>query len=492
MFKKILVANRGEIAVRIIRACRDMGIWTVALYDASDRGSLHVRLADECVELHSRLSYLDGEQILEFARETKCEAIHPGYCFLAEQPEFIRACEESGIVFIGPPSQVAETVRNKIGMQELVREAGFATPLHSEISFHEEDWELLEATARDLGYPLVVKPCSGGRGRAARFIRSAGNLAPSVRSAYAEARIVYGDDRLYLEKAIQSVHYIDVQILGDKYGNILHLGERNGSMQRNNQKLIVEAPASCLTPEQREEVLQIALNIARLVNYQNIGTVEFLMDAQGRFYFTEIKARIQVEHSVTEMVYGVDLVREQIELAAGKKLDKRQEDFALRGWSLSCRINAEDPWNNFLPSPGRLQRFRLPGGPNVRIDTYAYSGCEVPLRYDPMLGKVIVWGENREECIRRMRRTLQDFHINGVHTNLPLHQRVLEEADFISGQYTTEFLRRRLLHREGPSEDLRDLAVAAAIAYLTRYQAKQPLVPDRLQSGWHRSGRVLG
>lgn len=493
MFKKVLIANRGEIAVRIVRACRDMGIWTVVLYEAADQGSLHVRLADECVELTSKLGYMDGARILQIAKDTGVEAIHPGYGFLAEDPNFVLACEQAGLVFIGPPSTVIRPLRNRIEMLDKVRAAGYATPKHSSTSFSAKETELIEAEVEQLGFPLIIKPCSGGRGRATRMVRSPEQLPHILREAAAEAQIVFGNDLLFLERAIMPADFIDVQIIADNYGNLIHLGDREGSIQRNNQKLIAESPSPSLSPEQRQEIQRIAVEIARLFDYRNIGTVEFLVGEDGQFYFTEIKARIQVEHPLNEMRTHVDLVRAQIEIAAGKPLALRQEDVQLRGWAMQCRINAEDPWNHFLPSPGRLRRFRLPGGPYIRVDTYGYGGCDVPVLYDPILAKLAVWGEDRDECVRRMRRALQDFNIAGVRTNLPLFQRIFDDPDFIAGHYNTEFMRRSLLRPDpdAPEELLQGLAVAAAIAYLAHYQASQPVVPQRLTEGWHRSSRQL-
>ena len=491
MFKRVLIANRGEIAVRVVRACRDMGITTVALYDASDRSSLHVRLADECVALKSGHSYMDAQAIIEIALEAGVDAIHPGYGFLSEQAAFIRACEQAGITFIGPPSDVADLLGDKTRLLETIRSAGFHVPVHSSRSFSRNDFGLLAAEAGDLGYPLVVKSCSGGRGRATRLVRSPEALEKAVGSAHTEAGIVFGNDRLYLERAILPASYIDVQVVADHHGTLLHLGERTGSIQRNNQKLLAESPAPCLTREKRQEVHRLALDIARIVGYKNVGTVEFVMDRNGTFYFTEVKGRVQVEHPVTEMVSQVDIVREQIEIAAGKRITHSQEDIRLQGWAMECRINAEDPWNNYLPSPGHLRRFRLPSGPNVRVDTYAYSGCDVPVRYDPMLAKVTVWGEDREECLQRAIRSLQDFAISGVRTNLPLFQRILEHPDFRGGIYDTQFLYQNTLKPAGESDEqvLRDLAIAAAIAYLARYQSFQPTIPERLLQGWHRANR---
>lgn len=493
MFDKVLVANRGEIAVRIVRALRDLGIWSVALYDAADSGSLHVRLADECVELKTQFSYMDGAEIIDIAQRLGVSAIHPGYGFLAERADFIRACEQAGITFIGPPSDVAATVGNKIAALERAEQAGFATPPHSTRSFSADEFDLLAAEADALGYPLIIKACAGGRGRATRVARSRKGLERSVRQAQAEAQLVFGSEQVFLERAILPCRFIDIQIVGDNYGTLLHLGTRDGSIQRYNQKLLAEAPAPSLTPAQRAEAEQMALAVARLFDLRGVGTVEFLMDGAGKFYFTEIKPRIQVEHPVTEMVTRIDLVREQVELAAGKRIRLRQEDIKLEGWAMQCRLNAEDPWNNFLPSPGVLRRFRLPGGPNVRVDTYGYSGCEVPVRYDPMLAVLAVWGEDRAECLSRMRRALQDFAITGVQTNLPLFQRIVDDPDFVRGEYTTQFIWRPWLEpvAQPAPELLRDLAVAAAISYVMRYQAFKPVQPERLRSGWHTSSREL-
>jgi acetyl/propionyl-CoA carboxylase alpha subunit len=493
MFKKILIANRGEIAVRIVRECRDMGIWTVVLYDASDRDSLHVRLADECVELRSDLGYMDGPQIIKIAQETGAEAIHPGYGFLAEQPGFVAACEEAGIAFVGPSSDVLAAIRTKIDLLDRIEAAGFAVTQHSTVSFKAHEQELYHSEAEALGFPLVVKACSGGRGRATRLVRKPDALDKAVQQSAAEARIIFGDDSLYLERAILPANYIDVQVLADRHGNMVHLGEREGSIQRNNQKLVAESPAPGLTQALRARLHDTAQQIARLVNCNNAMTVEFLLDDAGNFYFTELKGRITVEHPVTEMVTRRDLVRAQIEIAAGQRLSITQEDVHIRGAAIQCRVNAEDPWNNYLPSPGVLHHFRLPGGPRVRVDTYGYSGCPVPVRYDPLLAKVVVWGDDRPAALQRMLRSLQDFVITGVRTNLPLFQRIMQDPDFVAGSYNTEFLRRPMLYStpHAPDEVLRDLAVAAAMAYALRTQGRQPVMPAQFMQGWHRASRQL-
>ncbi len=490
MFKKVLIANRGEIAVRIIRACRDLGLRTVALYEPSDQGSLHVRFADEVVRLDSSRGYMDHQVVLQAAADTGAQAIHPGYGFLAEDPAFVRACEAANLIFIGPPSHIVSALRDNLGARERVRAAGFPTPHYLSEVFCQGELEGVEAMAANVGYPLVIKACRGGRGRGTRLVTGPDRLERAVRQAQAEARAVFGDERVYLERAITPARHVEVQVLGDQFGNLIHLGERDGSIMRHSQKLITEAPSPNLTPAQRSQLWQMGVEIARLFGYRSLGTVEFIMDMEGNFYFTEMKARIQVEHPVTEKVTQMDVVREQIRIAAGEPLALRQEDVRFRGWAMACRINAEDPWNNFMPSPGKLNRFRLPGGPNVRVDTYAYSGCQVPVRYDPILAKLIVWGETRGECINRMRRALEEFAIRGVRTNLPFFQRILDDPDFLAGNYTVEFLERPLM--ESASEvEWRDMAVAVAVAFAARDQAVRPVVPDRFQDGWHRHSRRL-
>lgn len=491
MFKKIIVANRGEIAVRIVRACRDLGISSVALYDESDRGSLHVRLADECVLLRSEHGYLDQQDVIRIAHETGAEAIHPGYGFLAERPEFIAQCESAGLTFIGPSSTSVATMRNKIATLDRARLAGFSVPRHSPNAFEPNDLPALRDAATRLGYPLVVKSCSGGRGRTTRLVRSAAALDSAVQRTQAESFAIFGNRRVYLEQALLPSRTIEVAILGDTHGNLIQLGEHDGSLLRNNQRIIVEAPAPALNAEQREQLWRSALALARLFTCSNACTVEFLQDAQGHLYFSEIKPRLLVEHPLDEMITQIDIVREQLRIAAGEPLRLRQEDVQRRGWTIQCRINAEDPWNRSLPSPGRLHLFRLPGGPGVRVDTYASVGCDIPVRYDPLLAKLIVWGEDRDACIQRTRRALEDFAIGGIQTNLPLIQRILDDPDFIQGTYTTEFCRRPLLAPHATEQELRDLAIAAALAFVGRNAAQRPTTSERLMTGWHRDSRRL-
>jgi acetyl/propionyl-CoA carboxylase alpha subunit len=492
MFNKLLIANRGEIAVRVIRACREMGIATVALYEASDRESLHVRLADECVQLAAPHSFMEPETILAIAQACRADAIHPGYGYLAENAAFIRACDAAGIVFIGPPAGVVATTVDKIGALERASAAGIPTVTHSTRAYAADEFDALAAGANALGYPLVVKSCRGGRGRGERLVYHPDQLAEVVRRARVEAQAVYGDTTLFLERAILPAHQVGVQIIGDRHGALVHLGDREGSVIHSNQKIIEEAPSLCLSPSQRAALRETAVRLARLFNYQNLGTVEFLVDASGQFYFSEIKARIQIEHTLTEMMTRLDLVREQIRLAAGEPLGYGQEETEPRGWAMMCRVQAEDPSRRYLPSPGRLRRVRLPGGPEVRVDTYLYCDSEVPSFYDPLIATTTVWAADRPACLRRLRRALEDFTLIGAPTNLPLLQHVTGLPEFVAGQYTTDILRDVAeLPFERDEIVRRHLAAAAALLFVRRREAFAPHPSDRLATGWHRASRHI-
>lgn len=491
MFRTILVANRGEIAVRIIRTCRDMGIRTVALYDDTDLSSLHVRLADECVRLSSGALYCDAAALVQIARDCGADAIHPGYGFLAEHEEFARACEESDIAFIGPSSTVLAKVCDKIAVLDMVRAAGIAVPRHSPRAYRASEWEALRDAAERLGYPLVLKSYSGGRSHSTRLVHEPTHLESIAQHAHSAALTEFGDERLYLEEAFLPARYLEVQLVGDRHGNLVHLGERDGSIQHNHRKVMEESPAPYLTDAQRENLWRQALTIGRLLGCMGACTIEFVLDAQGRFYFTEVKARIQVEHPITEMRTGLDLVRVQIQVAAGEPLGFSQDEVTLRGCAIQVRVNAEDPWNHYLPSPGRLRRFRFPGGPGVRVDTYAYGGCNVPVRYDPLLAKVVAWDDTRAGALGRLRRAVADFAISGVQTNLPLIQRILDAPAFVTGTYDSDLNRSPFPGAEVPPERLRDLAIAAALAYIRRGIDSSGVLPDRAGSGWHRDSRRL-
>jgi acetyl/propionyl-CoA carboxylase alpha subunit len=491
MFSKVLIANRGEIAVRLLRTCRELGLRTVALYDLPDRGSLHVRLADEALPLPSPGGFRDGPAIVRLAQACGADAIHPGYGFVAEEPAFIRACADAGLTFIGPPAEVVLRLRDKPGALEQAAAAGFPTLPHSACGFNPEDAQPVRAAAEELGYPLVVKSCRGGRGRGERLVPTPAELPTALRWAHSEALAVYGESTMYLERALRPAHQVGVQVLGDQYGRLVHLGDREGSLIAGNQKILEESPAPGLTPELRQRVCDMALDLARLFGCQNAVTVEFLVDPAGQVYFTEIKARLQMEHPLTEMVARLDLVREQIRLAAGEPLALEQAAVPLRGWAMQCRISAEDPWQNFRPTPGVLQRLRLPGGPDVRVDTFAYSGCAIPENYDPLIAKLIVWGPDRETCLLRLARALEECSLVGTPSNLPLLHQLVEDPGFRLGHYDTE----TLLHLQPPPAPagpyLRDLAVIAAILHELRGQALHPSLPERVISGWHRSARRL-
>jgi acetyl/propionyl-CoA carboxylase alpha subunit len=391
---------------------------------------------------------------------------------------------------------VTRSLRNKIEAMDTVKRAGYSVPLYAELdsgsAAGDQDEAYLAQRAEEVGYPLVVKSARGGRGRGARVVLKAEQLLEAVDAARREAQMIYGDDHLYLEKGIAPSHYVAVQILADSHGNMVHLGEREGSLLRHNQKLIEESPAPSLNDTQRTALWQMALDIARLFRYQNAGAVEFLVDEGGNFHFTELKGRIQIEHAVSEMVSDVDIVAEQIRIAAGEPLGRQQADIRLSGWAMQCRVNAEDPWNDYLPSPGLLTRFRLPQGPGVRVDTYGYAGCEIPQRFDPLLANLIVRSETREDCVQRLRRALQEFRIVGVQTNLPLHMQILHDEQFVAGDYDTRYMTRFQFETKCRDEEVRkDLAAMVAVAYALRGHIGKPQTPERIQTGWHRSARRL-
>ncbi len=486
MFKKILIANRGEIAVRIIQTCRDMGIATVALYQPSDEASLHVRLADECVLLNTPAGFMDQAEILRIAAEKNADAIHPGYGFLAENLDFIRACEAARIAFIGPSSEVVERVSDKLSVLDRVCAAGLPTVETSARAYQRDDLDALRAEAQRLGYPLVVKSCSGGRGPGERLVHTPEQLETALRGAYAEAQLVYGIGSVFLEKEVPSAHQIGVQVIADRQGHLIHLEEREGSLLHNGQKVIEESPAPCLTPDQRAKVWDAALKVADLFHYENLGTVEFLIDQAGDFFFTEVKPRLQVEHPLTELRARVDLVREQIRIAAGEPLAWSQGELRLQGCAILCRVNAEDPLNEHFPSPGAV-RVRLPLGAEVRVDTYIADHGSVPPEYNPLIAKVSTWAPDRPTCLRRICRALQDFWLPGGLTNLPLLRRLLTIENVCEGSYSTEF--------ETPADAqpsparCRDLAAAAAVLAVGR--TVETVQPERLNSGWHRDSRRL-
>ncbi len=441
MFKRLLIANRGEIAVRIIRCCREMEIEPVAVYSTADREALHVQLASQAVCIgppKAADSYLNMPNLLEAARATGCDAVHPGFGFLSENSEFARLCTECGLRFVGPPASVIDAMGNKAAARRLMKAHGVPVVPGSEgrVDTAEEAVRLAE----QLGYPVLVKAAAGGGGRGMRRAYSADELPAAFRTAQAEALSCFGDGEMYLEKLIVNPRHIEFQILADSHGHVVHLGERDCSIQRKNQKLMEEAPSKALTPSLREAMGQAAVEAARAAGYQSAGTVEFVLDGQGHFYFIEMNTRIQVEHPVTEMVTGLDLIREQIRIAAGQPLSVKQEEVRLHGHAIECRINAEDPAADFRPGAGTVSFLHLPGGCGVRVDSALYTGCTLSPFYDSMIAKVIVHAPTRLEAIRRMRRALEELVVEGVATNAELAHLILYHPDYIKGAYDTGFI----------------------------------------------------
>ncbi|SEF94780.1 acetyl-CoA carboxylase, biotin carboxylase subunit [Caloramator fervidus] len=447
MFKKILIANRGEIAVRIIRACREMGIKTVAVFSDIDKEALHVQMADEAVCIgpaRAKDSYLNMQNIISAAILTGSEAIHPGFGFLSENSKFAKLCEECNITFIGPSAEAIELMGDKAKAREVMIKNNIPVVPGSDgkVDSLEEAVDI----ANKIGFPIMIKAAAGGGGRGIRIVRDIDELFKVFDMAKNEAKNAFGDDSMYIEKFIENPKHIEFQILADSYGNVLHLGERDCSMQRKNQKIIEEAPSVILDENLRKKMGKVAIDVAKAVNYKNAGTVEFLVDKNGSFYFIEMNTRIQVEHPVTEMITGIDLIKEQIRIAAGEKLEYSQEDIKIIGHAIECRINAEDVENGFRPSPGKIDFLHFPGGLGVRIDSCIYQGYTIPSSYDSMIAKLIVYAKDRKEAIERMKRALEEFVIEGIKTNIDLHYELLNQKEFIEGTYDTGFL-TRFLHR---------------------------------------------
>ncbi|MCD6553947.1 MAG: acetyl-CoA carboxylase biotin carboxylase subunit [Anaerolineae bacterium] len=493
MLEKVLVANRGEIAVRILRTCRELGLRTVAVYSDVDRSALHVRYADESYLIGPappRESYLSITRLIETAKRSGANAIHPGYGFLAENADFARACREAGLIFIGPRPEVIELMGDKIAARQVMQAAGI--PVAPGTASGLDDAEL-EAAAQRIGYPLLVKAAAGGGGKGMRIVHSAADLLSAIAAARHEAEAAFGDGTIYLERIIEGARHIEFQILGDHYGNIIHLGDRECSIQRRYQKLVEESPAIALDDALRQEMGQVAVQVAKEVGYTNAGTVEFLLDAQGNFYFMEVNTRLQVEHCVTEAVTGVDLVKEQLRIAAGRRLSLRQEDVRMRGWAIECRITAEDPYNNFRPSLGRIVGLYEPSGPGVRVDSGVHEGFEISPYYDSLIGKLVAWGETRGEAILRMRRALEEYRIIGIKTTIPFHQELMNSTRFIGGQFDTTFAEESfVLVEEKLEEHLKIAAIAATLlAHHRRNQARSTITPagQRRASNWKMFGR---
>ena len=496
MFSKVLVANRGEIAVRIIRACRELGIGTVAVFSEVDRNALHVRYADEAYLIGpapSRESYLRADKIFEVAKKSGADAIHPGYGFLAEREDFAAKCADLGITFIGPkPSSIA-AMGDKGKARATVIKAGIPVVPGTEAVGNMTDDDLL-GTAPSIGFPLLIKATAGGGGKGMREVKSLEEMPTLLASARREAESSFGDGNVYLEKLVEGARHIEFQIMADSFGNVIHLGERECSIQRRHQKLLEESPSSFLDDDLREKMGSIAVKSAHAVDYVNAGTIEFLVDKERNFYFLEMNTRLQVEHPITEMVTGVDIVAEQLRIARGRQLSYTQEQIKQNGHAIECRINAEDPFNNFMPSTGRITHSLLPTGPGVRIDTGVFPGFEITPFYDPMIAKLIVWGETRGQAILRMRRALEEYRIVGVRTNIPFHQTLMDSHRFMGGQFDTRFVEERFSMDDAIESRTANSEIAAILATLVAHQQSE-LSAQRVQrnerdtSNWKWVGR---
>ena len=445
MFRRVLIANRGEIAQRVIRACRELGIETVAVYSTADADALYLREADQTICIGpppGKHSYLSIPSIIAAAEVADVEAIHPGYGFLSENDHFAEVCRSCKIHFIGPEPETIALLGDKVAARELAKRAGVPVVPGSDGPVEDEARAL--SVAAKIGYPIMIKAAAGGGGRGMRIARNEPSLVTGFHAARAEAQNAFGDGTVYLEKLVENPRHVEVQILADKYGKVLHLGERDCSIQRRHQKLIEESPSAALTPQLRQQICDAAVRVAREANYHNAGTVEFLLSRTGEFYFIEVNCRIQVEHPVTELVTGIDLVQQQLRIAAGEPLQLKQSDIEFRGHAIECRINAEDPEKDFQPSPGRIDLYVPPGGPGVRLDSHAYSGYRIPPNYDSMIGKLLVHRPDRSTAIRTMLRALDEFVIQGPKTTIPIHRQVLSHSDFRAGDHDTGFVERYL------------------------------------------------
>ena len=495
MFKKILIANRGEIACRVIRACREMDISTVAVYSDADKDALHVRMADEAFHIGpapSSESYLRGDKIIEVAKQAGAEAIHPGYGFLSENAQFVRDVSAAGITFVGPPPEAMESMGGKISARKIAIEAG--VPVVPGTTEPLASFADAKTVAGEMGYPVMLKASAGGGGKGMRLVADESELKSALETAQSEAKASFGDDAVYIEKAVVRPRHIEIQVFSDAHGNHMHLGERECSIQRRHQKVIEEAPSPINSAELRQAMGECAVKVARAVNYVGAGTVEFLVsDVDRSFYFLEMNTRLQVEHPVTELVTGIDLVREQINVAAGKPLSFTQEDIRLSGHAIECRIYAEDPEVNFMPSPGRIVRLRIPQGPAVRDDGGVYEGSDVSIYYDPMISKFAVYGRDREQAIERMKRALREYKIAGLKTTIPFFRAVMEDDEFVGGRLDTGFIERFFDRRPkdvSHDDETRDIGlIAAALAYQKKSRPKTVAAPGRKLNAWVMSSR---
>ncbi len=494
MFGRVLIANRGEIAVRIIRALRELNIRSIAVFSDADRAALHVRMADEAEHIGpaaSSESYLRQDRILEAAKKHRADAIHPGYGFLSENAEFAAACAREGIVFIGPGAEAIRRLGSKTAARTLAKQVGApvvpgSEELASEIGH-------ARALARAIGYPVLLKAAAGGGGKGMRRVNEESELEAAIRDATSEAERAFHSGEIYIEKFVEKPRHIEIQIAGDHYGNLVHLGERECSLQRRHQKILEECPSPWISrhPELRQAMGEAALKIARAASYDNLGTVEFLADDKGNFFFLEVNTRLQVEHPVTELVTGYDLVHLQLRIAAGEALPFRQQDIVWRGWAIECRIGAEDPEAHFFPSPGTITQLREPSGPGVRLDSGVYPGWTVPLEYDPLLAKLVVWAPDRNAAIRRMARALAEYVVTGVRTTVALFQEILADPEFRVGNFSTAYLPDFLAERKPRSEPPAqlELAVALAVAADAQHRRQEPSQMEKHDSRWLTEGR---
>ncbi len=492
MFKKVLIANRGEIAVRLIRACRELDIPTVAVYSEADRNALHVRCADEayCVGPPPSVeSYLVMDRIVDVAKRSGADGIHPGYGFLAENPVFAKMCEDNGITFIGPSPAAIEMMGHKTVARKTMQKANVPVVPGTELL----DDDDLARSAVEIGFPVMVKAAAGGGGKGMRIVHEQKQTEEAIRAARSEAKSSFGDDAVFIEKYVEEPRHIEFQILADRHGNVIHLFERECSIQRRHQKVIEEAPSMAVDEDLRMRMGEAAVSAARAAGYWSAGTVEFLVDKHRNFFFLEMNTRLQVEHPVTEMITGVDIAKEMFRIASGEKLSIRQEDVTMNGWALECRIYAEDPFNNFLPSPGVIQTLRVPGGPGVRDDSGVYAGYEVPLYYDPMISKLCTWGRSREEAIDRMKRALGEYVIKGIKTTIPFHLKVMSNEHFLAGDITTSFIGDKFILETGEHcEGLRDVSLVTAALQMGRRTREGVSVSGQRDKGmdaWRMMGR---
>ncbi len=496
MIKKVLVANRGEIAVRVMRSCREMGIRSVAVYSDADRKAMHVLYADEAYHIGaspSSESYLNMDKILEVAKKSNADAIHPGYGFLSENALFSEKCQSSGIQFIGPDAYAISQMGDKITARKTMISAGVPVVPGTEeaISSEEQALKIIEK----IGLPVMIKASAGGGGKGMRLVKKEKDIKSSLRAARSEAKSAFGDDAVYVEKYIESPHHIEFQILADKHGNVIHLFERECSVQRRHQKIIEETPSPILTQEVREEMGKAAVAAAKAVNYEGAGTIEFIVDNHLNYYFLEMNTRLQVEHPITERVVGIDLVKEQIRIASGNTLSYNQEELKQNGHAIECRVYAEDATQNFMPAPGKVTHITIPYGVGVRVDGYIYEGFEIPIYYDPLIAKLIVWGRNRADAIERTIRALQEFKIAGVKTSLHFLENIMTTPDFVQGNYTTHFIEENMhdlmVNQDECDDDCENMAVITAfLEYTSRMEKASPSEMTALKNNWKDYSRI--